>query len=90
MEIEPILEQLTDGPLKRASLPVQEVDKMDIEDDDSGSRASNNESSSGGNGKRGGNKRRRRTSSPIDPLKRCVNDSQSDHNQSHDATMKAK
>lgn len=90
MNIEPILEQYTDGSLKRASSPVQEVDEMDIDDSDSGSRASNNESSSGGNGKRRW-KRRRRTSSPIDPLEeRRVNDSQSDHNPSPKATKKAK
>jgi hypothetical protein len=89
MEVEPILEQLTDGPLQRASLPVQEVDEMDIEDDDSGSRASSNESSPGTSSKRRW-KRQRRSSSPTDPLQRSVNDSQSDHNQSHDATKKAK
>jgi len=39
MEVEPILDKFMDGPLKRASLPVQGLGKMDIEDSDSGSRA---------------------------------------------------
>jgi len=89
MEVEPVLDKFTDGPLKRASLPVQDSGEMDIEDSDSGSRASSNESSSGGNGKRRP-KRRRRTSSPSDPLKRCVNDTRSDHNPSPSVTMNAR
>ena len=72
IENESILDQIMDGPLKWASLPIQELDEMDVEDVDSERRASNNEASPGGSVAR---KRRRVAPSPTDPLKRCVSDS---------------